>query len=203
MCGRFYLDVDFEEVLKHYFGFVGNYPVNTYEPKEIFPSTDVPVIHRGKEIEKTIHLMKWGFAPAFMNKIIINARSETISEKKMFKEAFFRRRCLIPASGYYEWEKVLQDDDSIKKVKRQISVPGQNVVSMAGIYDRFVDKEGKSFWAVSILTKASNEQIRSVHDRMPVILTPGMENKWLANYEEDYTPLFELIKDSSPVYQIV
>ena len=202
MCGRFFLDVDFDEVLKHYFGIIGDYPVMDYEPREIFPSNDIPVIHRGKEVDRTIHLMKWGFAPSFMNKILINARSETIAEKMLFKEAFYRRRCLIPASGYFEWEKVLGDNDKITKVKRSISVPEKKIISMAGIYDRFKDKEGKNFWAVSILTKASNDQVKSVHDRMPVILDKEMEKAWIAQYEEDYTPLFSIIENSSPEFLI-
>lgn len=202
MCGRYFLDVDFEEILKHYFGYVGNYPVTEYEPREIFPSNSIPVIHRGKEVERTIHLMKWGFAPSFMNKILINARSETISEKRTFKEAFFRRRCLVPASGYYEWEKILGDDDKMTKIKRSIKVPNQNIISMAGIYDRFHDKDGKPFWAVSILTKASNDQVKQVHDRMPVILTKEMESAWIAQYDEDYTPLFDIIQSANPDFEI-
>lgn len=198
MCGRFFLDVDFEEVLKHYFGIVGDYPVTEYEPREIFPSNSLPVIHRGKEVKRTIHLMKWGFAPSFMNKILINARSETVAEKKLFKEAFFRRRCLIPASGYYEWEKVSGEDGKIKKVKRAISVPDKGIVSMAGIYDRFQDKEGKPFWAVTLLTKASNDDVKNVHDRMPLILDKEMEKIWIAKHEEDFTPLYDLITGASP-----
>jgi len=202
MCGRFFLDVDFDEVLRHYFGIIGDYPVMDYKPREIYPSNDIPVIHRGKEVERTIHLMKWGFAPSYMKKILINARSETIADKRLFKEAFFRRRCLIPASGYFEWEKVLGESDKISKVKRSIIVPEKKIVSMAGIYDRFRDKEGKPFWAVSILTKASNDQVKNVHDRMPVILDKEMEKAWIAKYDEDYTPLFNIIENASPDFLI-
>ncbi len=202
MCGRFFLDVDFDEVLRHYFGIIGDYPVMDYEPREVYPSNDIPVIHRGKEIERTIHLMKWGFAPSFMNKILINARSETIAEKRLFKEAFFRRRCLIPASGYFEWEKVLGNNDKISKVKRAITIPEKKIISMAGIYDRFQDKEGKPYWAVSILTKASNDQVKGVHDRMPVILDKEMEKVWIAKYDKDYTPLFNIIENASPDFLI-
>lgn len=198
MCGRFFLDVDFEEVLRHYFGIIGDYPVHEYEPREIFPSNSVPVIHRGKEVERTVHLMKWGFAPSFMNKILINARAETVAEKRLFKEAFFRRRCLVPASGYFEWEKLADENGKIKKVKRAISVPDKKIVSMAGIYDRFQDKEGKPFWAVTILTKASNDDVREVHDRMPVILDEEMEKTWIAKYDEDFSQLFELMAKADP-----
>lgn len=202
MCGRFFLDVEFDEVLKHYFGIIGDYPVMEYEPREIFPSNDIPVIHRGREVERTIHLMKWGFAPSFMNKLLINARSETIAEKRLFREAFIRRRCLVPASGYYEWENVLGDDEKITKVKRSIKVPERKIISMAGIYDRFEDKNGNPFWAVSILTKASNDQVKGVHDRMPVILDKEMERAWIAQYREDYSELFKIINDSSPNFVI-
>ncbi len=168
MCGRFYLDADFDEVLRHYFDVVGDYPIDDYEPKEIFPSNAIPVVHRGKKVEKTIHLMKWGFAPSFMNKLVINARSETVYEKKMFKEAFFRRRCLVPASGYYEWEQKLDENNKMQKIKHSFERPDQKIFSMAGIYDRFFDKDGQPFWAVTILTQPATQQVKDIHDRMPL-----------------------------------
>jgi len=198
MCGRFYLDVDFDEVLRHYFDVIGDYPVDTYEPREIFPSNEIPVVHRGKKVESTIHLMKWGFAPSFMNKLLINARSETVFEKKLFKEAFFRRRCLIPASGYYEWEKKMDENNKIQKIKRSFERPDQKIFSMAGIYDRFFDEDGQAYWAVTILTQAATDQVKGIHDRMPLILDKDMERRWIKFYEEDYSELFKILERRGP-----
>lgn len=202
MCGRFYLDVDFDEVLRHYFDVVNDYPINEYEPREIFPSNQIPVVHRGKKVDRTIHLMKWGFAPSFMNKLLINARSETVYEKKLFKEAFFRRRCLVPASGYYEWEKKMDENNKIQKIKHSFERPDQKIFSMAGIYDRFFDKDGQAFWAVTILTQAATEQVSHIHDRMPLILDREMEKNWIKEYDTDYSKLFKILKQTGPELMI-
>lgn len=189
--------------MDHYFDNRTNLPVVEYEPREIFPSDKVPVIHRGKTLDKTIHLMKWGFAPSYMKTLIINARSESIAEKKMFKEAFFRRRCLIPATGYYEWEKSETENGKIEKVKRDITVKGSEIISLAGIYDRFQDKDGQYFWAVSILTKEANDSVKKIHDRMPIIIDKGLESEWIKEYQDDYSALFEIIKSSNPELRVV
>lgn len=203
MCGRYYIRVGIRDIMEHYFENITNLPVVEYEPRVIFPSDKVPVIHRGKEVDKTIHLMKWGFAPSYMKKLMINARSETIAEKPLFRESFFRRRCLIPASGYYEWEKLEDESGKIQKIKRDITVDGSDIISLAGIYDRFQDKEGQYFWAVSILTKDANDSVKDVHNRMPIILDKGLESEWIKDYHDDYTALFEMIKSSSPDLHVV
>ncbi len=191
MCGRFFLDADFEDVLRHYFGETGAAIDLSCKSGDFYPSDSVPVIHRGMETERSIHLMKWGFQPEYMSKRIINARSETISQKPMFREAFIRRRCFIPASGYYEWH---------DKVKHAIRVPDREIISFAGIYDRFTDKDNNLIWAVSILTKASNESVRQIHDRMPVVLNEKDEKRWIANCQGDYKPLLEIVESSSPKF---
>jgi len=198
MCGRYFLRASIRDVLKYYFEHVKDKPTLEYEPREIFPSDSIPVVHRGKEVEKTMHLMKWGFAPSYMNKLLINARSETVAEKKTFSEAFFRRRCLIPASGYYEWEKVEDSTGKIQKIKRTIEVKEREIVSLAGLYDRFQDKNGQLYWAVTILTKEASDDVKQVHDRMPVIIDRKSENAWLDVYETDYSPLFDIIRHASP-----
>ena len=203
MCGRYYIKVGIRDIMEHYFDNMTNLPAVEYEASEIFPSDKVPVIHRGKEVDKTIHLMKWGFAPSYMKTLMINARSETIAEKKMFKEAFFRRRCLIPATGYYEWEKVETESGKTEKIKRDITVKGSEIISLAGIYDRFRDKDGQYFWAVSILTKEASDSVKNVHDRMPVIIDKGLESEWIKDYQDDYSALFEMIKSSSPKLMVI
>lgn len=191
MCGRFFLDADFEDVMRHYFGQPKDAKILTYETGEIFPSTEVPVVHRGKDVERAIHLMKWGFEPAFLKKIVINARSETLEQKPMFRDAYMRRRCLVPASGYYEWH---------DKIKHAIRVKNQPIISLAGIYDRFLDKDGNPIWAVTLLTKDANEGIRSIHDRMPVILDQHSEALWLSNDTSTHR-LKEVIDLSSPCFE--
>ncbi len=192
MCGRFFLDADFEDVMRHYFGEPRIAKTDaknlTYETGEFFPSTDIPVIHRGKEVKRAIHMMKWGFEPAFLKKLIINARSETLEQKPMFKDAFVRRRCLVPASGYYEWH---------NQKKHAIRVKDKRIISLAGLYDRFLDKDGNAFWAVTLLTKDANESISAVHDRMPVIIDKASESMWLSK-EYPLNALKGVIDSASP-----
>ncbi len=195
MCGRFYLDVDFAEVMKHYFGQVTT-PVQA-KAGEYFPTDQVPVVRMGSQGPKLTR-MRWGFAPAYANRPLINARSETILTKKTFSEAFIHRRCLIPASGFYEWESL----GDKKKAKRKVFVPGQEIVSFAAIYDRFQDKNGENFWGFSILTKAANVHLEKIHDRMPLILTKDQEKVWIGNHGQTLDPLLALIDAVDPLLAI-
>ena len=202
MCCRCFLRLGIKDIISYYFGTENYYPMIEYEPREIFPSDVLPVVHRGKERDRSIHLMKWGFAPSYMKNLVINARSETIMEKKMFKESFERRRCILPVSGYYEWEKRYDEEGKEEKVKREITMPNKEILSLAGIYDRFQDKDGQLFWAVTLLTKEADLSIAHVHDRMPVILTKELESEWLDTKHDQYESLLKKIKASHQDYRI-
>ena len=167
MCGRYYLDLDFERLLSLY-DFVENLESEDFRTGEIFPSQDILVVKPNR-----FEIMRWGMKYDFMKKELINGRVETIREKRLFKEAFQQRRIIIPANAYFEWEK-----DGSKKIKRRIEIKNQEVISMAGIYnvlrigDRLVD-------SAVILTQSASEGIRQVHERMPLFIPEGMEKEWL------------------------
>lgn len=202
MCCRCFLRVGIKDIISYYFGTENYYPMIEYEPREIFPSDAMPVVHRGKERDRSMHLMNWGFAPSYMKNLVINARSETIMEKKMFKESFERRRCILPVSGYYEWEKIHNEEGKEEKIKREITMPNQEILSLAGIYDRFQGKDGQLFWAVTVLTKEADLSIAHVHDRMPVILSKELESEWLNTSHDQYESLLKKIKISHHDYKI-
>lgn len=174
MCGRFYLDADAEFLL--------NYFKIQYEPKVlieqplIFPTQYSPVVIESKG-DRRIGLMKWGFKLPNSSRPIINSRSETIQEKKMFKEAFEKRRCIVPASGFFEWSDYT---DQKPKPQYKISIPDQPIMCMAGIYTKVMDESGQIGWVFSIVTRDANEDMRAIHPRMPLMLRDAHLSSWMS-----------------------
>lgn len=188
LCGRFQMSMDFALLLERYGIKVPEIVIN---PKaEVFPSGDVPVVlNQG---EKKMKILKWGFSPSFAKRLIINARSETIDIKPTFKSAFNSRRCLVPANGFFEWQKT-----DGKSIKHRIHLGNDEIFSMAGIYDSFTDKDGSTFEAFTILTTSATEDLKRIHHRMPVILNKSDEDLWLDNDIKDFRLLKGLLRPYS------
>jgi len=185
MCGRYYLLVKKENIMKKY-GIIDN-NINYSIRPEIFPSQKAPVI---MDKNKKFSTIKWGFSPSFTNKLIINARSETVAKKSIFKKAFSTQRCLIPASGFFEWKK-----ENNKKIKYNIHLRNKDLFSFAGLYDKFRE-DGNSFLAFTILTTAASNKINDIHNRMPVILAKKHENLWLSKDFNDLSTLKNILQSS-------
>lgn len=168
MCGRYALEATKRELWERYL--LGEMAEDVEEHAEIFPTNSTPLIVSGNEL---IH-HKWGFVEPFAKRPLINARAETILEKPTFSQPFRTARCLVPATAFFEWEKVGEE-----KLKRRITVADIPIFSMAGILKTYQDENGKPFTAFSIITTAANEQMRAIHDRMPVILDPEDEAFYL------------------------
>ncbi|MBK1880188.1 SOS response-associated peptidase [Pelagicoccus mobilis] len=123
--------------------------------------------------------MRWGLVPSWSKTPstrapMINARSETVSEKPSFKAAFKRRRCLVPADGFYEWQ---QQEGG--KVPVHFSMQDDSVFLMAGIWEKWTGHENEGFESYTILTTQANSLISAYHDRMPVILSGNKIEQWL------------------------
>ena len=182
MCGRYALDADIDLLIAHYKAMIGE---KEFEGSgEIFPTNTVPIIRETDN--RKIDFLKWGFAPSFTKKPLINARGETVDVKPTFKNAFINKRCIIPATSFFEWEKV-----GDKKLRRKISIK-QDLFSLAGLYSSFYDN-GKEYEAFTILTINANEQMSHIHDRMPVILRGDQEDIWLDSSNKDILMLKSLI----------
>ncbi|MEE2757244.1 MAG: SOS response-associated peptidase [Myxococcota bacterium] len=174
MCGRYQLSVPIDELIDLF-----STPASMdFSPRyNIAPSQTVPVI-RGWSSTRSIDPIQWGLVPPWAdspksNAPMINARSETVTEKPTFRSSFQRQRCLIPASGFYEWEKT-----DTEKIPHLIKVLSQDVYAMAGIWCRWV--RGKNHLETfSILTTTANARIHHIHERMPVILHPDDYSTWL------------------------
>lgn len=176
MCGRYKIlsNDDYDEIRKIVDEVSKRYDSSGVVNGEAFPTNTVPVIysHNGRSILSTA---KWGF-PNFNNKgVIINARAETVSEKPMFKNAFFTKRCLVPANGYFEW----QSPGDNKKIKYLIGVKENPLFFMAGLYNLFKDKAGNPYPAITIITTEAAPDIAFIHDRMPVIIDKDKGSQWI------------------------
>ena len=167
MCGRytFFTDKELQEVDDIVEKISRDLQLDKMNTGEIFPTDLAPVLLSEKEIILP-KLMKWGF-PNFQNKgVIINARSETAREKKLFGASMERRRCVIPSTGFYEWD--------AQKRKYLFNMPDTKILYMAGIYNQF---EGEERFV--ILTTDANQSMAEVHKRMPVVLTKDGIEDWI------------------------
>lgn len=141
------------------------------------PSQKAAVITGGGQ--RSLSFFQWGLAPRWakdpkIGRKLINARGETAHQKPSFREAFQKRRCLVPADGFYEWQ-------SQGKSKRpfHFHLAGQGLFAFAGLWETWAGPESE-LATFCILTTAPNALVARVHDRMPVILRPELEDAWLA-----------------------
>ena len=170
MCGRYELEAAKQELLERYHLEVEVDTDKSMSREEIFPTNTCPVIVPGPELKK----IKWGFTESFSDTPLINARGETILQKPTFKNSFIHSRCLIPATAFFEWEKI-----NDKKLRRRISIKDTPIFSLAGITKRYQQEDGSTLEAFSIITTNASEELKHIHDRMPVILNPKDEELYL------------------------
>lgn len=140
-----------------------------------------------------LSLMKWGLIPSWakdpaIGYKMINARSETIIEKPSFRKPFTKQRCLVPASGFYEWQKTGKE-----KLPFYIRLKSDDLFSFAGLYDIWKDTEDKEIASFTIITTGPNGLVAPIHNRMPVILERESEEKWLEE-PADMSKLISLLK---------
>lgn len=178
MCGR-YTVVDPKLIAQRYKvkkkmleGIKANFNVS--------PTQTMPVI-TNRDGTRDLEFMKWGIIPVWAKDKpsfgfkTFNARAETLAEKPMWKKSFATRRCIIPATGFYEWKK-----DGSAKTPYHICVLAEPIFSIAGIFDEYTDKDtGEVVKTYSIITTEANKMMQPLHDRMPVILPEVLEDDWL------------------------
>ena len=148
--------------------------------------------------ENKLEKLHWGLVPFWAKDIsigsrMINARAETVAEKPSFRNAFRKRRCLIPADGFYEWK-----GEKGNKQPYYVSIPSGEPFSFAGLWETWTDKEtGEEsvYKSCTIITTAASESIREIHHRMPAILDPEFHEKWLNAEIQDPKALQVIIND--------
>jgi len=176
MCGRFTLQIP-AELLAEIFGLseAPELPARY----NIAPTQQVAVVRQHADGSNRLELLRWGLIPSWakdpsIGSKMINARSETIEEKPSFRAAFKSRRCLVLASGFYEWE-VLAG----KKVPRYLRLKEGGLMAFAGLWESWKAPDGGCLESCTILTTAANSLIEPLHIRMPVILRPRDFATWL------------------------
>jgi putative SOS response-associated peptidase YedK len=180
MCGRFTLISSAEAISKSFEVSVGSDLIPSYN---IAPSQSVyAVVQMPEIVKREIHRIRWGLIPSWakdpaIGYKLINARSETASEKSSFRYAFKHRRCLIPTNGFYEWQRV--EGSKTKKQPYFFGLKDENIFAFAGLWERWESSEGDEIETCTILTTEANETISPIHDRMPVILNTQDYNLWL------------------------
>ncbi len=160
---------------------LGNVPEELQPEKNIFPGTGIPVVINGET--RNIEIFYWGLIPSWAKDIsigqkLINAKAETLLEKVSFKNSFRRRRCLIPATSFYEW-----NNSEGKKIPYAFSLKDQKAFMFAGLWEYWMDSSGNEVYSTTIITTAPNELVGKIHDRMPVIFNKNNCWKWMEDRE--------------------
>ncbi len=183
MCGRFaFTDID---AIFSLYRVIISEDMEIAPRYNIAPSQHTPVIYHNKENGRVLEMMKWGLVPSWAKdpktgSRMINARAETLDQKPSFRHSFKSRRCLVPATGFYEWKKTGKN-----RVPHYIRLKKRDTFSFAGLYDIWRGGEWNEIKTFTIITTEPNSILKPIHDRMPVILREEWEEPWLA---EDLPP---------------
>ena len=197
MCGRYQIeaetDNDMDEILDEINERYKDIP-ETAKTGEVCPTDIAPVLIRGNNKPQAV-LMKWGFPKWQGDGVIINARAETVQDKLAFRPSLESRRCVIPATGFFEW----RQEQGKKKTKYLFRLPETKMLYLAGLYNVFRDGS-RSYDAYVILTAEANSSMSPYHDRMPLVLLPDDKCRWLTDpgfaYEYVQRPCRAVLKAS-------
>jgi len=183
MCGRFTYRLTWEEIVRLYRLTLDQPAQNTRARYNVCPTTTIDTIVE-REGKRELARMRWGLVPSWWSKPLkelklatFNARAETVAKKPFFRSAFKRTRCLIPVSGYYEW----QDKPSGKQPYYFTARDGSPALTIAGLWDEWRDKgSGEVLKSCTMIITEPNEFVADVHDRMPVLLAEEDFEPWLS-----------------------
>jgi putative SOS response-associated peptidase YedK len=192
MCSRYFLDAD-GNIIAYTF----RVPVNDRVQRRfnIAPTQQAPVIRAGRDGALEAAMLRWGLVPFWAQDLrigakLINARSETVAEKPAFREAFGRRRCVVPASGYFEWT-----GEPKYRVPHAITVEERPLLPFAGLWESWRDAAGATIETYTILTTAANPFVSGMHDRIPAILEDRDVDTWIRGSAEE---AWQLVKPYAP-----
>lgn len=191
MCGRFALFL-FEDTLPTEFGARISFDLT---PRyNVAPSQPILALRASPETGKGEFVwLRWGLVPHWAQDVaignrMINARAETVAEKPAFRDAFRRRRCLVPASGFFEWRKRER-----RKQPYYIRMKDGRPFAFAGLWDRWVAPYGQAVESCTLITTDANDLLVQLHDRMPVILPSTAYDLWLDPGNSDRGRLLPLL----------
>lgn len=197
MCGRYVITVTLDDLQEHYHAVraAGGDAIPCYN---IAPSMHMPVVGKGADGERGIRPLRWGFRPHWAKAdapIPINAKVESVFEKNYYRSAIKRQRCLVPATGWYEWTQ-----DANGKQPHLIQPRDQNIFSFAGIWSKYVlDDEQVEGYA--IIVGPASDEIAGIHDRQPLIVLPEDYDEWLDHQNDDLDRLAKMLRHQLDNYQ--
>ncbi len=176
MCGRYSITTN-PEAMRRLFRFLN--PVPDLPPRyNAAPTQLLPVVRRGRGGARELVMLRWGLVPSWAKEPdigyrMINAKAETVAEKPAYRTAFMRRRCLVPADGFYEWQQ-----HSKQKQPYRITLKDGALFALAGLWERW-QRGGEPLETFTVIVTEANELIGPIHDRMPVIIGPADHDAWL------------------------
>ena len=218
MCGRFVSARKRQELLAEFAVERDRTPAEKPADYNVAPTKQIyAVLDRREGVEqregeedkeaRELRLVRWGLVPFWAKDAsggsrMINARAETVASKPSFRAAFARRRCLIPADGYYEW----MPGEGASKVKQPYYIhrTDSGVLAFAGIYELWRDKslpddsEGSWLWTASIITTDATDDLGRIHDRMPMMISPENWAEWLDPENKDTRHLMATMLPAAP-----
>ena len=178
MCGRYTAAMSWSELVDLYEITETGIPLNVAPRYNVAPTQTVPIV-RSVPNGRELAMVRWGLVPSWSKGpdsrySMINARAETVTEKPSFRTPFRRRRCLVPADGFYEWKKA-----NGAKQPYRIALNEGRPFAFAGLWDSWESADETAIESCTIIVTDANELVRPIHDRMPVILDPGNHVRWL------------------------
>ncbi len=194
MCGRYVRSSDKQRIAEHFR--LSDAAAEVFPSYNIAPTSFQPVVRLDDESrERVLVTMRWGLIPPWVHDAkklgisTINTRAETIMEKPVWRNAFQKRRCLVVADGFYEWQKL----DGRSKQPFAFSMADKSPFAFAGVWERRKAADGLPLESYSIITTDANALMAAVHTRMPVILKPSEYARWLSA-EADEAPPLDLLR---------
>jgi len=213
MCGRYASARKREELLAE-FRIERDRVTESLEPDyNVAPTKPVyAVMTRGSrghdgspplDVARELRVVRWGLVPSWakdtsIGSRLINARAETVDTKPAFRKAFTRRRCLLPADGFYEWQQI-HEGGRVRKQPYYIHPPAAGVLAFAGLYEIWRDKEYPGdhpsawLWTATIITTRAEDTVGQIHDRMPMVIEPTRRADWLDPAMTDRADLLALL----------
>lgn len=196
MCGRAKLETDVSEI-RITFRIPPDYPVPNFPPSwNVAPTDHLPILrYDPKAGHRTLDLMRWGLVPYWAKDIkigfsTINAMAETVDTKPVFREAFQRRRCIVPVDSFYEWKKV----DAKTKQPYAVAFEDRSLMALAGLWETWRSRaNNETIQSFTIVTTTPNALCADLHSRMPVILPSETWSTWLGEEPAEVDQLKSLL----------
>ncbi|MCA8889580.1 MAG: SOS response-associated peptidase [Parvularculaceae bacterium] len=195
MCGRFAISSPADVVSRRF----GVRVSDNFPPRyNVAPTQPIAVIRQDVNHSREYALVRWGFIPSWAKgeqlqraaaRPLINARGETVAEKPTFRSAYKRRRCLVPANGFYEWR-----TEQGRKQPYLVQHDDGELIAFAALWETALDPDGGEIDTAAIITTAAGPDIASLHNREPVVITPDAYGRWLEGDERDMKFIAPLIR---------